>query len=483
MRERVLRRALLASIAVLPVLAVPAAASAAIVYVSPQITGAGSVTALTDTCTQAPPVSDSAVYDCSQTWKVSASVDVTATPADGWKFVKWTGCTSVTGTVCTVTGPEGGKVPTVTKATPVAYFADIRKPEVTKPVAVPSTQKDRAAVITWDADEPGVSYKCAEDGAKPVPCTSPLTFEGEERKHSVDVVGTDPSGLMSKSQRVDFALLDTTLFDGPAEGSVTRDDSAVFHVTSAFRGATFECSLDSEAFRSCDGAGVALDQLADGKHELRVRATSAGSYDGIPAARTWTVDRTPPDTQLTGSGGVLEFKASEPGATLECRLDGGLFIGCTSPQSVPSLAPGDHAFEVRAIDKLGNADATPARYEWTVPAPPVSTPTPTPAPIVIPAPPAPAPAPIVIAAAPPKLTPALSFRYVAGRRGTRFTRLAATGLPAWTKLTVTVTSPNGKRRTLSSLKPLIGKRLKPGTKIAVAGMTITIRRGKSPRVS
>ena len=82
-----------------------------------------------------------------------------------------------------------------------------------------------------------------------------------------------------------------------------------------------------------------------------------------------------------------------------------------------------------------------------------------------------------------RITPGLSFRYRAGRKGTTFSRLAVTGLPAGTRLIVIVTSPAGEKRTLSSLKPLIGKRLKPGTKIAVAGKTITIRRSRAPKVA
>src|SRR5689334_16191931 len=267
MRERVLRRALLCSIAAL---AVPATASAATFNVSPNITGAGSGTALNTTCTQAPPVSDSAVYDCPQSWKTNDPLDVKAAAADGWKFLKWTGCTSVAETVCTVTDPGGGKLMTVR---PVAYFVDVRKPTVTQLKAVPSTEKDLTEIVSWDADEPGVSYKCGKDGVKPVPCTSPLTFEAvDQHGHYVNIVATDPSGLVSGPTSIEFITLDTTLADGPAQGSITRDDSAVFHAASGIRNATFDCALDGAAFHSCGGSTITLNKLADGKHELRVRA-------------------------------------------------------------------------------------------------------------------------------------------------------------------------------------------------------------------
>ena len=85
------------------------------------------------------------------------------------------------------------------------------------------------------------------------------------------------------------------------------------------------------------------------------------------------VDTTPPDTIIDSapSGSVsdspqtITFHASEAGATLECRLDGGLWATCASPQTVPSLAGGSHTFEVRASDAAGNVDPTPAQAIWT----------------------------------------------------------------------------------------------------------------------
>jgi hypothetical protein len=52
--------------------------------------------------------------------------------------------------------------------------------------------------------------------------------------------------------------------------------------------------------------------------------------------------------------------------TFECRLDGGAWAACASPETVTGLVPGAHVFEVRAVDPAGNADAAPAAYAWTV---------------------------------------------------------------------------------------------------------------------
>ena len=116
--------------------------------------------------------------------------------------------------------------------------------------------------------------------------------------------------------------------------------------------------------------------LGAGSHTFDVRATDqAGNTDGTPASYTWTIDLTAPNTTIGSSPNdpsnnttpSFSFSSSEPGSTFECRLDGGSWSGCTSPDTVsPALAAGSHTFDVRATDAAGNTDGTPASYTWTV---------------------------------------------------------------------------------------------------------------------
>jgi hypothetical protein len=65
----------------------------------------------------------------------------------------------------------------------------------------------------------------------------------------------------------------------------------------------------------------------------------------------------------------FKFTSSEPGSTFECRFDKAKkFTACKSPLT-KKVKPGKHKFEVRAIDRAGNADATPATWKFKVTAP------------------------------------------------------------------------------------------------------------------
>src|SRR5205823_5523003 len=63
----------------------------------------------------------------------------------------------------------------------------------------------------------------------------------------------------------------------------------------------------------------------------------------------------------------FSFTSTETGSSFECRIDGGSWAPCTSPDTLSSaLADGSHTFHVRATDQAGNTDATPAGYGWTI---------------------------------------------------------------------------------------------------------------------
>ena len=96
----------------------------------------------------------------------------------------------------------------------------------------------------------------------------------------------------------------------------------------------------------------------------------AGAFEATPAAVP-PPDLTPPDTRITSAPAdpslpsvSFAFAGSDDrtaatALTFSCRLDGGAWAACASPDARSGLAPGAHAFEVRAADAAGNVDPTP----------------------------------------------------------------------------------------------------------------------------
>ncbi len=113
---------------------------------------------------------------------------------------------------------------------------------------------------------------------------------------------------------------------------------------------------------------------ATGSYTIRMRATDNAGNVQTPSSRTFTVDKTAPETAIdsnpadpsASTGADFTFSASEPGSTFECRLDGGAWGGCASPKSYAGLSQASHVFEVRATDPGGTTDATPATFTWLV---------------------------------------------------------------------------------------------------------------------
>ena len=100
--------------------------------------------------------------------------------------------------------------------------------------------------------------------------------------------------------------------------------------------------------------------------------------NGTSKSFTVLTDSAPNTTIDTGTSGPISttsasftFSSDEVGATFECKLDGpgattGTFESCTSPKNYTSLADGDYSFSVRAVDNIGNPDASPDTRTFTV---------------------------------------------------------------------------------------------------------------------
>ena len=106
----------------------------------------------------------------------------------------------------------------------------------------------------------------------------------------------------------------------------------------------------------------------------RTKVTSRPHLDAAPDWGPAYTDLDPPDTTIDSDPGSLTndptatftFSSTESGSSFECRVDAGSFAACSSPYTTAPLPDGQHSFRVRATDRAGNTDPTPAVHQFTV---------------------------------------------------------------------------------------------------------------------
>ena len=254
------------------------------------------------------------------------------------------------------------------------WTIDTVAPETTIDSAPSDPSNDRAPSFEFSANE-AATFECRLDGGDWAACASPQGYvDLADGEHTFQVRATDPAGNVGPAAAhawtVDTVAPDTTIASGPPE--LTNSTAASFEF-GADEAAAFECRLDGGDWIACASPQEYTD-LADGEHTFQVRATDrAGNAELEPASYSWTVDTVAPTTTIdagppqlgNSTAATFEFRADEA-ASFECRLDGGDWAACASPQGYTGLEDGSHAFAVRATDQAGNVGPRrPTRGRWT----------------------------------------------------------------------------------------------------------------------
>ncbi len=214
-----------------------------------------------------------------------------------------------------------------------------------------------------------------------------------------DLANTGTGGAKSDEDSVEITVNDTTAPDAPtADLTAASDtgssdtDNTTSDTTPTISG-TAEPNSTVEVFVNGNSVGrtradaqgnyslTLSDALSDGAYRITATVTDAtANTSNRSEPLDITVDSITPDAIITQSPSnptnnttaSFEF-ASEEGASFECRLDGGAWESCGgSSREYRGLSEGAHTFEVRATDRAGNTDRSPARRTFTVdfPAPP-----------------------------------------------------------------------------------------------------------------
>jgi len=177
-----------------------------------------------------------------------------------------------------------------------------------------------------------------------------------------------------------FKTSSTVSFSGLA-GNAPGDSATVSVKIYAGGTPTGTPSQTLTATRQPNNSYSASTTIADGQWTAQAEQSDASSNTGQSSANTFMVDTVAPITTIASSPvsptndttATFGFFGSEP-ASFACRLDGGSFGSCTSPQGYSGLVEGSHTFDVRATDTAGNTGPT-ASFSWTIDttAPPTPT--------------------------------------------------------------------------------------------------------------
>jgi hypothetical protein len=231
-------------------------------------------------------------------------------------------------------------------------------------------------------------YKSSDCSGAPAATGSAAAFSSpgitvsvtDDTTTTFKATATDADGNTSPcssgfNYKEDSTAPQTTITSGPANGAFIKDPTPTFRFSSNEPGSTFKCKVDSGAYASCTSPKTTAS-LSDGLHTFFVRATDpAGNTDATPASRHFTVDTHAPQTTITSgpiTGNTRDrtptfgFKSSEAGSTFACSLDHAAFKPCVSPHTTVSLSFAHHTFDVRATDRAGNRDPTPAHAAFNV---------------------------------------------------------------------------------------------------------------------
>jgi hypothetical protein len=277
------------------------------------------------------------------------------------------------------------------------------------PQAVPDTvidagpagpTNDSTPTFGFHATLADAGFACSIDGGAPAfrPCSGPGSSDTPapltDGAYTFRVRASNPAGTADPTPAERSFTVDTrapaVALSSPGQGAATSDnrptlsglagtapgDSA--QVTVALYAGTGASGQPAQVLSAAaQGGGWSASPsspLADGTYTAQARQSdAAGNTAG--AETTFTVDASAPETELTSapSGRVhitaqaleLDFQASQADASFECSLDGAPFKACASPFKIHAPAPGPHWFEVRAVNRSGVEDATPATASWS----------------------------------------------------------------------------------------------------------------------
>jgi hypothetical protein len=166
-------------------------------------------------------------------------------------------------------------------------------------------------------------------------------------------------------------ILPPTIDSTPTDGS--------FHTTATFTfshsnpsGLTFWCRVDAGSYAQCTSPKT-YAPLHAGSHQFDVVSFDGKGFSrpnsfqwGIVAPPAPSIDSSPDDpTPDPNPSFGFSDTDTDTGVSFECKLDGGGFTGCSSPQGYTGVSDASHTFQVRLLNAAGDPSSATS-FQWTV---------------------------------------------------------------------------------------------------------------------
>ncbi len=263
---------------------------------------------------------------------------------------------------------------------------DTSAPDTNILTGPPSFSKNQNATFTFASTDEGHEFLCKVDNGNFDPCRSPYTITAlGEGQHTFAVMAQDGAGNRDQSAAeynwsIDITAPVIVVEEQPLSLITTSGTTIKLSIDDA--SAELQCQLDEQPL-SC-GTTIALTNLTQGFHSLQAKATDKAGNPSAIKIINWMVDLSELDTivlqepaSLTSSALATIAFAANKTATFECKLDAAAWQACSSPVTYSNLADGNHQFQVRAKDTVGNVDASPVMVSWEVDSSAPNAPNPT----------------------------------------------------------------------------------------------------------
>ncbi len=246
-----------------------------------------------------------------------------------------------------------------------SFTIDTVAPTVAITVEPAATSNNRNPSVAFTTAGAPTTTQCQLDAGALVTCTSPFAFSNvADGAHTITVRVADGAGNASTDTTASFTI-DTvaptvTITVQPPALSNNNDPSVTF--TTAGAPTSTQCQLDAGTLVTCTSPFV-FSNVADGTHTITVRVADAANNSSTDTTTSFTIDTVAPTVTITAEPAAtsnnknptVAFTTAGSLTSIQCQLDGGTFVTCTSPHTFSNVADGNHTITVRVADGANNS--------------------------------------------------------------------------------------------------------------------------------